>query len=51
MLLTTHISDIKFETKGHECKGCSNNCEILKIYKNNNLVDAWGNRCPKGVNI
>lgn len=43
------VSDISFVTKGHECNGCSNNCEILKIFKNNKLIDAWGNRCPKGV--
>lgn len=43
------INDIKFITKGMECNGCSNNCEILKIYKNDKLIDAWGNRCPKGV--
>ena len=43
------INDIKFITKGMECSGCSNNCEILKIYKNDKLIDAWGNRCPKGV--
>lgn len=43
------VNDIKFITKGMECNGCSNNCEILKIYKNDKLVDAWGNRCPKGV--
>jgi len=43
------ISDIKFVTKGIECKGCSNNCEILNIYKNNKLIDSWGNRCDKGV--
>jgi len=43
------INDIKFETKGHECTGCTNNCEVLKIYKNDELIDAWGNRCPRGV--
>ena len=45
------LSDIKFETKGFECKGCSNNCEIVKIFKNNKLIDAFGNRCDKSVNI
>lgn len=41
-------SDISFETKGSECLKCSNNCEVLKIYKDHELVDTWGNRCPKG---
>ena len=45
------IKDIKFKTRATECNGCSNNCEILRIYKNNKLVDAWGNRCNKTVKI
>ena len=45
------VNDIKFVTKAHECQGCSNNCEILKIYKNDELIDAWGNRCNKTVKI
>ena len=45
------INDIKFETKGSSCSGCSNNCEILRIYKNNKLIDAWGNRCNKTVKL
>ena len=43
------INDIKFITKGSECSGCSNNCEILRIFRNNSLIDVWGNRCPKGA--
>lgn len=42
------INNFKFETKGSSCNGCSNNCEILKIYKNDELIDIWGNRCEKG---
>lgn len=45
------VNDIKFVTKAHECQGCSNNCEILKIYKNDELIDAWGNRCNKTVKL
>ena len=43
------ICDIPFETKGEECNRCSNNCEILKIYKDSNLIDAWGNKCGRTV--
>lgn len=43
-----NIEDIIYETKGIECHGCSNNCEIIKIMKDKELIDAWGNRCPKG---
>lgn len=42
-----NIKDISFNTKGSECSGCSNNCEILKIYKNEKLVDTWGSMCGK----
>lgn len=41
------LLDVKFETKGMECSNCSNNCEILKIYKDNKLIDAWGSRCGR----
>lgn len=43
------IKNIKFETKGMECNRCSNNCEILKIYKDDNLVDAWGSKCGREI--
>ena len=42
------IEDITFETKGRNCHGCSNECEIICIYRNHKLIDAWGNRCEKG---
>lgn len=42
------IEDINFETRGIECKGCSNNCEIIRVMKNNQILDSWGNRCPRG---
>ena len=45
------IMDIDFETKIFECSGCSNNCEILRIFRNNKLVDAWGNRCNKAIKL
>ena len=44
-----NIKNIKFETKGIECNRCSNNCEILKIYKDNILIDAWGSKCGREI--
>lgn len=41
------IEKIEFITKGSECCDCSNNCEILNIYKDNILVDVWGSKCGK----
>ena len=43
-----NIENIKFETKGSYCHGCSNNCEIIKILRNGEIIDAWGNRCEVG---
>jgi predicted CoA-substrate-specific enzyme activase len=42
-----NLANIKLETKAHECMACSNNCEILSIYKNNKLIDTFGSRCGK----
>ena len=41
------IVDVDFETRGFECMDCSNNCEVLRIFKDNKLVDAWGSKCHK----
>lgn len=43
------IEDIVFETKGSYCKGCANNCEIIRVIRNNKIIDAWGNRCERGM--
>lgn len=41
------LEDITFDTKATECNRCANNCELLKIYRNNELVDSWGSKCGK----
>ena len=41
------IKDIEFKTVGSECNGCSNNCEILRIFKDKKIVDTWGSMCGK----
>lgn len=43
-----NIENINFETKGIECNKCPNNCDIICVYKNNILIDSWGNRCENG---
>ena len=37
--------DKPFETTGVECTGCTNNCELINIYKGNALAETWGARC------
>lgn len=44
---TKDLANIEFVTRGSECSGCSNNCELIKIYKDNVLVDTWGSKCGK----
>lgn len=41
--------NMHFETKGIECMKCPNNCEIICVYKNNKIIDSWGNRCDNGA--
>lgn len=43
-----NITEVNFDTKGVECHKCPNNCEIICVRKNNQLIDAWGNRCEAG---
>ena len=42
------IDNEKLETKIKTCGRCSNNCEIVTIYKNDVLIDHWGNGCERG---
>ena len=41
------MNNVKFITKAFECHRCPNTCELLKIYRNNELVDSWGSKCGK----
>ena len=47
-VFTLDIENISFETKGVECNGCSNHCDLVKIYKNNKHIDTFGNKCEIG---
>lgn len=42
------IEDVSFMTRERNCHGCSNNCEVICVYRNHKLIDSWGNRCEKG---
>ena len=45
------IDNYNIETRIASCGRCANNCEIVTVYKNNDLIDHWGNRCEKGNEI
>lgn len=42
------ITDIEFMTRGVNCDKCANHCEIMCVFKENKLIDSWGNRCDRG---
>lgn len=42
------IENLKLETRITECGHCSNNCEIISVYRNDQLLDFWGNHCERG---
>jgi len=44
-----NITDYNFETSGHECNKCANNCEIIQFFKDKELIDTWGNKCENGL--
>lgn len=42
------IENMAFITREANCGGCSNNCEIICVYRDGQLIDSWGNRCERG---
>ena len=42
------VAAMDFVTRERSCGGCSNNCEIICVYRDGALIDFWGNRCEKG---
>lgn len=48
---TFDIIEEEFKTTSINCSGCPNNCEIICVKKDKELLDSWGNRCEKGKSI
>ncbi len=42
------VKDKTFQTREVNCGKCPNHCEIVCIYRDGTLIDAWGNRCENG---
>lgn len=40
-----------YDVKGIECKGCANMCEIVEIYKDEQIMARWGDKCGKWSNL
>lgn len=45
------IDNYEYNTISKFCGKCPNNCEVIFINKDNNIIDHWGNRCPRGEKI
>ncbi len=43
------VRDVSFETVGEECGGCPNECEVVLVMRESEVLDGWGNRCPRGL--
>lgn len=43
-----NVEKQEFITREATCGKCPNNCEIVCVYKDNVMIDAWGNRCERG---
>ncbi|MFW6113552.1 MAG: acyl-CoA dehydratase activase [Actinomycetota bacterium] len=41
------LTEIDYRTSSFNCKGCSNNCEIVKIMVGGEVLARWGGRCGK----
>ncbi len=41
------LSEFDYEATSFECSDCPNNCEIVNIQVNGELLARWGSRCGK----
>ena len=44
-----NVKEVQFETRGIDCGGCANNCEVVCVLKEGIFLDGWGNRCNAGI--
>ena len=42
------ITDYEYHTNSKFCSGCPNNCEVILVKKEDEIIDSWGNRCERG---
>ena len=43
------VQEFEFTTREVECGRCANHCEIICVYRDDALIDSWGNRCERGA--
>jgi predicted CoA-substrate-specific enzyme activase len=44
-------SKFKYKAGSFECKGCSNLCEVIEIFHDQQVIARWGDRCGKWENM
>lgn len=42
------VENTDFHVRDASCGRCANNCEIICVYRGDELIDSWGNRCERG---
>lgn len=45
------VSEFKYKAGSFECKGCSNLCEVIEIFRDQQVIARWGDRCGKWENM
>ena len=43
------VDDFDFRTREVVCGRCANHCEVVCVYRDDELIDSWGNRCDRGA--
>lgn len=41
------VSEAPFKTSSFACEGCSNNCEVVEVKMDSQVLARWGSRCGK----
>lgn len=41
------LANSRFESNSFECNGCSNRCEVVKLFENDMEIGCFGDRCGK----
>lgn len=41
------LSDLDYRTRAFDCRGCTNECEIVEVFLDGLLVARWGGRCER----
>jgi len=46
-----NASELAYKAGSFECKGCSNLCEVIEIFQDEQVIARWGDRCGKWENL